>query len=210
MKRNVPTESTPTGAVPHSLLENLVGLATGVFLASLGVFLIHSAHAVTGGTAGLSLLLSYATGVPFEWLFIIVNLPFFALAVWKKGVRFTVTSLACVAAVSALTPLHGEVLHLTDFNRVYGVAVGNLLTGIGLLILFRHGSSLGGFNIVALLAQERLRLRAGYVQMFLDLCVVVGALFAVDVTAMALSALGVVVLNIVLAFNHRPGRYMGF
>jgi uncharacterized membrane-anchored protein YitT (DUF2179 family) len=187
-----------------------VGLATGVFIASLGLFLLRSAHAVTGGTAGLSLLLSYGTGVPFEVLFLLVNLPFFALAVWKKGVRFTATSLVCVAAVSALTPLHSDVLGFAHLDRVYGVAVGNLLAGLGLLILFRHRSSLGGFNIIALLAQERLRLRAGYVQMFLDLCVVVGALFVVNVTAMVLSALGVVVLNIVLAFNHRPGRYMGF
>jgi uncharacterized membrane-anchored protein YitT (DUF2179 family) len=52
-------------------------------------------------------------------------------------------------------------------------------------------------------------LRAGYVQMGLDVAVVLGSFFVVDPGIVVLSALGAVVLNVVLAFNHRPGRYMG-
>lgn len=206
----IPTELTPPPGVPHTAVEDALGLATGVIAASLGVFILRSVHAATGGTAGLSLLLSYATSVPFQVLFVLVNLPFFALALWKKGVGFTARSLVCVAAVSLLVPVHGDLLRLGTPDRTYGVVVGNLLTGIGLLVLFRHGSSLGGFNIVALLAQEKAGLRAGYVQMFLDGCVVFGTLFVVDATTMLLSAAGAVILNAVLAFNHRPGRYLGY
>ncbi len=206
----VTTESPPRGGVPHTTIEDVLSLATGVIVASLGLFILRSVHAVTGGTAGLSLLLSYALGVPFQILFVIVNLPFFALAAWKKGIGFTARSLACVVAVSLLTPVHGDLLQIGTPNRVYGVIFGNLLAGVGLLILFRHKASLGGFNIVALLAQEKAGLRAGYVQMFLDGCVVVAALFVVDATTMLLSAVGAIILNVVLALNHRPGRYMGY
>jgi uncharacterized membrane-anchored protein YitT (DUF2179 family) len=89
------------------------------------------------------------------------------------------------------------------------VVAGNLLAGTGLLILFRHGASLGGFNVFALLTQEKLGWRAGYVQMILDVAVVLSSFLVVAPDVVALSALGAVVLNIVLAFNHRPGRYMG-
>ncbi len=57
--------------------------------------------------------------------------------------------------------------------------------------------------------QEKLGLRAGYVQMALDVAVVLGSFLVVEPDVVALSALGAVVLNLVLAFNHRPGRYMG-
>jgi len=101
---------------------------------------------------------------------------------------------------------------MLDIDRIsapYAAVGGNLIAGIGLLIVFRHGASLGGFNIVALVAQERLGWRAGYVQMVLDVLVVVGALTVVAPQNVLLSAVGAVVLNLVLALNHRPGRYTG-
>lgn len=195
--------------VPHSRLEDLLGLATGVFLASLGVYLIKSCGAVTGGTAGLSLLVSYATGVGFEWMFLLVNVPFFALALWQKGWAFTAKSLLCVAAVSWATTGQAAMLGLDSLDKGYGVVAGNLLAGVGILVLIRHHASLGGFNVLVLLLQERLGWRAGYVQMGLDVAVVGASALVVPPSIVLLSALGAVVLNIVLAFNHRPGRYMG-
>ncbi|YAL82500.1 YitT family protein [Dermacoccaceae bacterium W4C1] len=200
---------TDSTVVPHSKIEDLLGLFTGVAMASLGLYLIKSTGAVTGGTAGLSLLFSYASGISFSWLFVLVNLPFFALALWKKGPLFTAKSLGCVVALSLVTTIHAEALGLDHLVEVYGVVMGNLLAGVGILILFRHGASLGGFNVFALIVQERTGLSAGYVQMGLDVCVVVASAFVTDLSTVALSALGAVVLNLVLAFNHKPGRYMG-
>ncbi|MEI7056273.1 YitT family protein [Nocardioides sp. CCNWLW239] len=194
--------------VPHTLVEDVLGYVTSIVVTSLGLYLIQSVGAVTGGTAGLSLLVSYWTGLPFEVLFVLVNLPFFGLALSKKGLWFTVRSLLCVIAVSVMTRVHADLLPLDGLDTVYGVVAGNLLAGIGLLVLFRHGASLGGFNVLALLLQERLNLRAGYVQMGLDICVILLALIVVSPVTVLLSALGAVILNIILAFNHRPGRYL--
>ena len=72
-------------AVVLSAAALILGIATGTFLASLGLHLLHAAHAVTGGTAGLSLLLGYATGWPFWALFTLINVPFALLAVWRRG-----------------------------------------------------------------------------------------------------------------------------
>ena len=201
--------SSTTVAPPHTPVEDAFGLFTGVLVASLGIYLIQSAGAVTGGTAGLSLLLSYATPLPFGWLFVLINVPAFAVAAWQKGAVFTLKSLGCVVAVSLATRVHAEMLGLDHLQAAYGVVAGNLLAGSGLLILFRHGASLGGFNVIARLMQEKLGLRAGYVQMGLDVAVVLTSLLVVDPGLVLLSAVGAVVLNLVLALNHRPGRYLG-
>jgi len=202
------TDSLESIRVPHTLLEDALGYVTSIVVTSLGLYLIQSVGAVTVGTAGLSLLVSYWTGLPFEVLFVLVNLPFFGLALSKKGIGFTLRSLGCVIAVSAMTRVHADLLPLDGLDTVYGVVAGNLLVGLGLLVIFRHGASLGGFNVLALLLQERLNLRAGYVQMGLDISVILLALFVVSPATVLLSALGAVVLNIILAFNHRPGRYL--
>ncbi|MCL8024847.1 YitT family protein [Nocardioides bruguierae] len=201
--------SQAPAVVPHSRLENVLGVLTGTWTVSFGVSLLTHVGAVTGGTAGLAIVVSYALGLPFGVMFVLVNLPFFAVAVFTKGWQFTVRSLVSVVLVSVFASAHAHFAVLGDLASPYAVLTGNLLVGIGLLIVFRHGSSLGGFNIVALLAQERLGLRAGYVQMVLDVCVVLAG-FAVQAPAIVLlSAVGAALLNLVLAINHRPGRYTG-
>ena len=205
-----PTAPAPGGQPSrHGVAEDLLGLVTGTFIASLGLYLLHSSGTVTGGTAGLSLLLSYAVGAPFGVVFLVVNAPFFALAAWKKGWNFTLRTILCALAVSALSSLHPMALGEIHLNPVYGALAGNLLSGVGLLILFRHRASLGGFNILALLIQERVGWRAGYVLMVADVLVILGALTVMPWPLVLLSAAGAVVLNIILAFNHRPGRYTG-
>lgn len=197
----------PASVLHHSLLENVLGIFTGCFAASLGLFLLQSCAAVTGGTAGLALLISYMVPLPFGVLFLAVNTPFFALAVWKKGWDFTLRTIGAVVLVSLLTPVHFAVLGDIAVAPLYGVVGGNLLAGIGLLILFRHRASLGGFNILALILQERLNWRAGYVQMGLDVMIVLAALVVVLPLMVVLSALGATLLNLILALNHRSGRY---
>ncbi|WP_240771321.1 YitT family protein [Nocardioides sp. GY 10113] len=198
-----------SSAPPHSLVDDLFAIVTGTLTISFGLLLLRQAEVVTGGTAGLSLLVSYGTAIPFGVLFVVINLPFFALALRRKGWRFTLTSLACVGIVSALAEVHPRFIDLASIDPLYAALLGNLLAGLGLLVLFRHGASVGGFNIVAILAQERLGLRAGYVQMALDAGVVLGALAVSDLRIVAISAVGAVALNLVLALNHRPGRYLG-
>ncbi|WP_104166525.1 YitT family protein [Arthrobacter sp. SX1312] len=206
------TAPAPIGAeviVRHSVPEDILGMVTGTFTVSLGLFLLTTSGAVTGGTAGLAMLLSYTGGLSFSALFFLVNIPFFALAVWKKGWDFTLRTMVAVALVAGLAALHPVSLGGLTLNPLYAALGGNLLAGVGLLILFRHRASLGGFNILALILQERLGWRAGYVQMALDTTVILAAFTVVEPAGVLLSAVGAVVLNLVLALNHRPGRYLG-
>ncbi|WP_407318569.1 YitT family protein [Isoptericola halotolerans] len=196
--------------VKHSAVEDALGLLTGTFVVSLGLFLLQSVGAVTGGTAGLALLVSYAVDLPFGWLFALVNAPFFVLALWKKGWDFTLRTGLAIALVSLFSTLQAAMLGGVTVPTVYGVLAGNVLAGVGLLIVFRHRASIGGFNVVALLAQERLGWRAGYVQMALDTAVVLLALTVVEPVTVLVSAGGAALLNLVLALNHRPGRYLGY
>jgi uncharacterized membrane-anchored protein YitT (DUF2179 family) len=87
--------------------------------------------------------------------------------------------------------------------------MGGFLIGAGLLMLFRHHASLGGLNVLVLWLQQRRGVRAGAVQMAIDCAIVALALTMVEPSRVALSVLGAVALNLVVAVNHRPGRYLG-
>jgi uncharacterized membrane-anchored protein YitT (DUF2179 family) len=193
----------------HSIPEDVLGLLTGTFVASLGLYLLQSSGAVTGGTAGIALLVDYATTWPFWLIFAVVNLPFAVLAIWKKGWDFTLRTAVSIALVSGFSVLHHALFGIPHLQPVYGTLGGNLLVGVGLLILFRHRASLGGVNIIALVIQERTGFRAGWTQLLVDLVIILAALFVIPWPSVLLSAAGAVLLNLVLVLNHRPGRYIG-
>lgn len=205
---NLVFDARPEG-VPHSPLEDVLGLLTGSFAASLGLYLLDASAAVTGGTAGLALLLGYATAWPYWLLFLVINIPFAVLAIWKRGWRFTVRTIISIGLVSGFSILHPLLFQITEIEPVYGVLAGNLLAGIGMLILFRHNASLGGVSILALILQDATGFRAGWTMMAFDTLIVLVSAFVVPWQIVLLSAAGAVLLNLVLALNHRPGRYIG-
>lgn len=193
----------------HSVAEDVLGILTGTFLASLGLHLLHAAHAVTGGTAGLSLLLGYATAWPFWLLFAVINVPFALLAVWRRGWDFTIRTIISIALVSVWALVHNALFPITQIEPWYGTLAGNLLAGVGVLILFRHRSSVGGVNIIGLEVQDRTGFRAGWTMMVFDLLIILAAVLVMPWPNVVMSAVGAVLLNLVLALNHRPGRYLG-
>ena len=203
---NRPVVSPP--AVPHTATEDAVAIFTGVLMISVGVAFFTSAGLLTGGTAGLAFLLHYATGIGFGKVFFVLNLPFYWLALRKLGREFTLKTFVAVLLLSMLTELQVHFLAFARIEPLYAAIAGGLITGTGFLALFRHRCSLGGVGIAALYLQDRYGWRAGKVQMAVDCCIVLLALWSVEPMRVAWSIAGAVALNLVLAMNHRPGRYM--
>ncbi|MGL5609230.1 MAG: YitT family protein, partial [Aeromonas veronii] len=145
----------------HPIYEDVLALLTAAGFVSLGIFLFHQVGLLTGGTAGLALLLQKVTGISFGLLFFGINLPFYALAWLRMGPRFTFNTFVSVAAVSYMTDHLNGVLQIGKIEPLYAALIGGTLIGMGLLIMFRHKSSLGGFNILALFIQDRFGIRAG-------------------------------------------------
>ncbi len=193
----------------HRLHEDIAAVFTGTLIVALGVAFLSKATLLTGGTAGLSLLLQYATGFEFGSLFLAVNLPFYALSILRMGWKLTVRTFLAVLMVSYLTTLTTAWVGIDYLNPIYAAVAGGMLVGLGLLILFRHRTSLGGVNILALYAQECYGLSAGYVQLAIDGLILLASLFVVTLEQFALSLLATIVINLVIATNHKPGRYLG-
>jgi len=204
----IPTNADAVAAATHRPHEDVQALLTGTLFVALGVIMFNQAGLLTGGTVGMALLAHYATGIDFAPAYFLVNLPFYVLAWMRMGAAFTVKTFVAVALLSLLAQLLPLGLAFKHLSPVLAAILGGLLCGAGMLMLFRHRASLGGLNVLVLYLQERLGWRAGKVQMLLDSLIVLGGLVVADVPRVALSVLGAVVLNLTLAINHRPGRYL--
>lgn len=191
----------------HSRKEDWIAILTGTFLVAQGVFFLQSAQLLTGGTTGLALLVSQFSTWSFGTLYFAMNLPFYALAWQRFGARFAVNSAISGALVSIFADHLYLVIKLETINEIYCALAGGLLMGLGMLILFRHRSSLGGFNVLCLWIQDRFAVSVGKTQLAIDVLILVASFFFVTPYIIGLSILGAFLLNLVLAMNHKPTRY---
>lgn len=192
----------------HSTKEDWIAILTGTFIVAQGIFFLQSAQLLTGGTAGLSLLLTHFVPFSFGVIYFVTNLPFYVLA-WKRfGPKFAMSSAVSGALVSVITDNMNRFISLDQVNTVYCGVAGGMLMGLGMLILFRHRSSLGGFNVLCLMLQDKWGISVGKTQMTIDGTILALSFVFVTPTIVAISVLGAFVLNLVLAMNHKPSRYI--
>ena len=198
----------PPPSPDHSLFEDITGLIAGTALMALTVQLLQAGGLFTGQIAGLSLVLSYAGLGSFAVVFFLLNLPFYWLAMARMGARFTLKTFAAVALLSVQAALLPRVLEISDLHPLAAAGLAGITGGSGLLILFRHGATLGGIGIVAVYLQDTRGIKAGHVQLAFDACVFTLALVLFDWPVVAASAFGAAIVNLVITLNHRRDRYV--
>jgi uncharacterized membrane-anchored protein YitT (DUF2179 family) len=198
---------TPSRPLPHTWLDDLQAHFTALLLISLALSLLKGGHLLTGGAPGLAFLLSYATGWPLGASLVAVNLPFMLLAWQSFGARFTLRTLVAVAVLGVGVEAVQRGLSLQHIHPLLAALASGVLTGVGLLMLLRHGASLGGINVLALTLHRTRGWPVGAVQMAIDAVIVATAFLLVPPDRVAYSVLGSLAVNAVLLWNHRPGRY---
>lgn len=197
-----------TSATRHTPLEDVQGIFSGSLVAALGLYVLASAGLLTGSTAGIAFLLHYTFGVNFGLAFFLLNLPFFYLS-WKRlGIAFTIKTFAAIGLTSVLADVQSRFFEISSIHPAWAALLGGLLLGFGLLALYRHRASLGGVGILGIYIQERFGIRAGLVQLCVDMCVLAAAFFVTTPPVVVYSVLGAVVLNLFLTINHRADRYI--
>lgn len=203
------TDTEPHRALKHTLLEDAQALILGTTLCALGVQFLTADGLVTGQTAGLGVLLSYVTDWSFSVWFFVLNLPFYVLGWIRMGPLFVGKTLVAVTMVSVISATLPGSINISVASPWLASFLAGAIIGMGLIVIFRHGASLGGVGILALWLQERIGVQAGWVQLGFDLLLFAAAFAFLDPQLVAASLLGAVVVNLVIAVNHRRDRYVG-
>lgn len=193
----------------HKPVEDAQALVLGTGLCALGAQFLTAAGLVTGQTAGLALLLSYVTDWSFSVWFFLINLPFYVLGWIRMGPRFVVKTVIAVTLVSVISAAMPRFIQFDLLDPWAASAMAGAVIGMGLIVVFRHGASLGGIGILALWVQERFGFQAGWVQLGFDGLLFALALAVLDTWLVAASLFGAVIVNLIIAVNHRRDRYVG-
>ncbi len=108
------------------------------------------------------------------------------------GWHFTIKIFCAVGLVSLLSDVHPLFIHFDRLQPFYATLFGNIIIVLGFIVLFRHKASLGGggVNILALYLQDHYGIRAGKLQMAVDVVIVLASLFVVSIPMLVVSVLG--------------------
>lgn len=205
----IPSQTTPS-ARPHSLAEDGYAIAIGCAFIAMGIMLLKQASLVTGGMAGIALLLSYFIPWSPAALFILINIPFFLFAGKAMGAAFGLKTLFANVAIMALGLAMPWAMQIARVSPLFAALFGGSIIGFGILAIARHGAGVGGVGVVALTLQRSRGWNAGRTQMLCDIVILLLSLPVLSLDRFGLSILSAAAMNAVLVVNHRPGRYIGY
>jgi hypothetical protein len=171
------------------IFKSLFVITGALFVSvSLEIFLVPN-HIIDGGIVGISIIMSYLTGLKLELYLLILNLPFLYLGYLKIGKRFVLTTLFGITVLSIGTLLLYNVPVPTE-NPLLASLLGGACLGIGVGLVIRFGGSLDGTEIVGILLNRRTSLSVGKAIMFINLFVFssAGFIFGWDRALLSLGA----------------------
>ena len=196
-------------AVKHTLFEDIYAFAIGCTFIVLGIVFLKAAGLVTGGVAGIALLVSYLIPWPVAVLFMVINIPFFALAWPAMGKAFTIKTVIVNLAIVLLGFAAPMAFKLSTINPIFAALFGGTIIGMGILSLARHGAGAGGTGVLALFLQKRRGINAGKTQMACDALIMLASVFTLHPQQLLYSVISAIAMSGVLLGFHKPERYIG-
>ncbi len=171
-------------------LADYVVMAIGCLLVALGLDLFLIPNKVTaGGISGISTILYYLLGLPVGMTMLAFNAVLFIVAFWVLGREFGQRSIVATIMLSVmidgllyLLPAMGfdpAIVHQgVTRNLLLATIFGDILTGVGMAMVFMKNSSTGGTDILARILNKYTEIPVGRSLMIIDALVTLGAGFA--------------------------------
>jgi len=205
----IPADRSAVRGTDHSLIEDGYALVVGCILLVLGLVLLHAAGLVTGGIAGVALLISYLVPLPVGVLFTLINIPFFLFAHRVMGARFAVKTILVNMGIAGISAVAKASLRVADVHPMFAALVGGTVIGMGILSLARHEAGVGGTGVLTLWLLRTRGWNPGRTQIAIDVLILAAAIPVVSVEKLGWSALSAAAISLVLIAWHRPDRYIG-
>lgn len=175
----------------RSARDTLMELIAGCFICAFSVSCFYSPkHLLAGGVTGIAQLLNYQFNLPVSVMVIVINIPLFILALIFIDKRFTLFSLIGMFALSFCLEITGGI-HVEFDSALTSVALGGVLNGLGLGLIYRSEASVGGTDIISKIIQRYYSGNMAYTGLIMNFAIVgVSALiYGIDQAVLTICAM---------------------
>lgn len=156
-----------------------------------------------GGVSGIAIIISRFLPIGTGTLIFILNVPILLLAIYKFGLRFTLSTVYAIALISIITNILAPLGAATD-DILLAALSGGVLYAVSIGMIMKVGATTGGMDIIVKFLRLKLPyLKTGAIFFITDAIIIIISGFAfknIDSALYAgiLVAVNSVVLDIVL------------
>lgn len=146
--------------------KDYVTITLGLALYAVGLIgFIRPVGIVTGGLAGIGLLIEYATSgrIVLQEVYFIVNCVLLVIALKVLGLRFLIKTIYGVLVLTALLELASIIITkpIIEGEPLLSGVIGAMMCGAGIGLVFSMNGSTGGTDIVAAIINKYKNLAFG-------------------------------------------------
>jgi uncharacterized membrane-anchored protein YitT (DUF2179 family) len=182
------------------MLKKGITIVFAALWIAIGVAILNACGLIVGGTVGLGLLLHYIMHKSASEIIFILNLPFYLLSLYCLGFRFTVKTVLAVTSLSLFSSFVLPHIHMTtSVNPIIGAIVGGVFVGVGIAILVRRQSSIGGITVLATYLSKKYRIKFQYTMMSFDILILLFSLTLFSINIVICSSITVLITNLILS-----------
>ncbi len=164
-------------------VQDYAFIAIGMISYAIGwnVFLLPT-NVTASGLPGISSIIYWATGLPVQVPYFVVNACLLIAALKILGRKFCVKTVYAVIVVTMLTSFFSHVMngvHLLQDQPLWAAILGAVFCGCGIGLGFSAGGSTGGTDIVAAIVNKYRDISLGRVIMICDIFIISSSYFVV-------------------------------
>lgn len=143
--------------VNKNLIKRILMVSLGSLIYALAINIFIAPHKLlSGGIAGISLLVQYITKVPSGYWVFILNIPIFILGLKKIDKDFVFFSMIGMLTMSIFLILTKDISRLIIVNDLFiSTLFGAVFSGIGMGLIFKSRASQGGTDIIAVIIRNK-------------------------------------------------------
>jgi uncharacterized membrane-anchored protein YitT (DUF2179 family) len=166
-------------------LKNYAYIVIGSIFLSLSVVGFFAPNElITGGSAGLALLVHYMTNLTIGTIIVLINLPLILIGIKYLGKMFAVRTILTIILVSVFIDFLTQIVHVKPFvmDDALGAIFGGIFVGIGLAFTIKGNSTAGGSTILARIISSKTEIKPGQVILVIDFLIIFSSLFILEDT----------------------------
>ena len=165
----------PTKSFVISELRDYVMITIAMLSYCIGwtIFLLPN-NISTGGVAGISSILYWATNIPAQLYYFVINAGLLIAALYVLGWKFCVKTVYAVVALTVSSSLVGGLYHEHWLSEQPFMAaiIGAVFCGCGVGLVLANNGSTGGTDIIAAIVNKYREISLGRVIMICDIFII--------------------------------------
>ena len=178
-----------------------MALAIVIYTVGLTGFIMPN-QVVSGGLAGVALLLNYATGINVSSTIFVVNAILLVLAFRPLGQKFVINTIIGAGMLTLGVKL-GEMYLKPYFlanppvhDPFIAIVLGGIFMGVALGLVYSVNGSTGGVDIIGFLVTKYFKIRISRILLYVDVLIVLSSIFVLKGYTAEKMVLGLILLPV--------------